>query len=74
MAFLPCLFLVARFEQVGVDGIGNIGNGLSFQQFTLFGHSFQPTAACHECDVCPVKKLSFFLESAIGKVFLSSFE
>ena len=40
--------LGARTEQIGVDGIGNIGNGVSREQGTFACHRFQPPAAGHK--------------------------
>ena len=45
------LCFVQRTEQVGVDGIRDIGYGMSQCQHTVLGQSFEPSAACNECDV-----------------------
>ena len=45
LAFLTGLLLVARFEQVGIDGIGNAGHRMSLGQYALSGEPFQPMAA-----------------------------
>lgn len=67
-----CLFLVARLEQVGVDGVGDARHALSAQQGAMPGLLFQPPAARHEADVPVLVQLLFLAEGAVCEVSFAS--
>ena len=50
-AFLSCGFFTVRLEEIGVDRIGDTGNGMSAEEGTLPGAFFQPVATGYKVDM-----------------------
>ena len=72
VAFPACLSDIVRFEEIGIDGVGDVHHGMSAEQFAFPRQAFEPTAARHERDMPALIELLLLEEDAVRKVPLST--
>ena len=64
---------VSRLEQIGIDGVRDVDNGMSCQQGTLVGLFLKPLATCDEGNRGCLIELLLLLEHLVGQILFPTF-